>query len=645
MDNTVAIKTLQDGLRKANMEQAAQAGRGDERLGTLAGHTERLQQLVDNVHGLLNLTAEQVGLSVKHRTQMELLKTVPFFKDIMNMINTLEGKQRHEEARGDGILVDMETANRNIWNRLDSHDTVLTSISEAQTQSELKVGAFTKSISSNVQHIKDTCAMKTDLEYLTTQIEFQDSLARVDHLDKRLQDQFDAAAQEREALAKELQKKSDWEALVGKADKEEVGGKLQKLTLNLKTLNDVVDDLQRELAKVREEAGNLGSFAHASPASAAQRSPAFASQEAPGAGGGAQHRASTGWVNIPQAGGASGPSGGAPPAVRSPSAPPGDQPGGHARAARQADVPRGGDGAQHVQHEDLAALSTALDTRLEAAETAIGILDGVKVNRDDVWGIAKELVDAAAADGSFARGGAQQQPPPPASQAPPVPPQYVLENQQWPADPNATALRFRCLSCNQPAGNLVDETQEGKQAVRFPPGSTINAPDGAARRAPSPTAATPSGANTTTRKKLLNYYEWLRTKSASAQSGRAASPARGDDRDVPERPQTAQSQRRASSPEGSPRPRCPSPHVWDGSQAGGGETATRQGGDHGSNAPHAIGRDGRFYSGVKRPPPPQHREVLEAAEDLAAAEAPPAGDPVVPSQQRKASRRRPTINT
>jgi hypothetical protein len=154
---------------------------------------------------------------------------------------------------------------------------------------------------------------------------------------------------------------------------------------------------------------------------------------------------------------------------------------------------------------------------------------------------------------------------------------------------DSTAGRFRCISCNRDAGPLQEQINERMTKASFPPSPMLVQPSQSssqqqqqqqASQQPSqpqrsivnsrqavPGLREYGGSMTTSRKKLMNYYQWLQEKS---------------DHPNPSRP------RPTSGRAESPRTISPS-HPWSGE---------RQCGDHGTPEPEAVGVDGKYYVGV-----------------------------------------------
>ena len=160
-----------------------------------------------------------------------------------------------------------------------------------------------------------------------------------------------------------------------------------------------------------------------------------------------------------------------------------------------------------------------------------------------------------------------------------------LELAQSPTD--ATAGRFKCLSCNRNAGPLQEQLSERMSSSQFPP-STVYVGQRPSSATSRPASAIPGmrdygGGMTSSRKKLMNYYTWLQD--------RADSPGQSTQQEVT-------------------RSKSPSlKHPWPGAQSGNGEAGERQCGDKGSAEPDAIGSDGKFYVGVIGRPQSASRRV------------------------------------
>lgn len=173
-----------------------------------------------------------------------------------------------------------------------------------------------------------------------------------------------------------------------------------------------------------------------------------------------------------------------------------------------------------------------------------------------------------------------------------------------PQQQDATAGRFRCISCNRDAGPLQEQIQERLSKSQFPPSpmivsqatqqqqtrSIVNS------RQPVPGMKEYGGGLTSSRKKLMNYYVWLQDKNDNPPPP-AASGSRS-------RPTSAGKVRESG---GTVSPRSTSPghhppsHPWAGAQSGNGIYGERQCGDHGSAEPDAVGLDGKYYVGVLGP--------------------------------------------
>lgn len=142
-------------------------------------------------------------------------------------------------------------------------------------------------------------------------------------------------------------------------------------------------------------------------------------------------------------------------------------------------------------------------------------------------------------------------------------------------DNNATSLRFRCLSCNRNAGPLVENVRDRMSAPPFPP-STLHLRGESARRHQSPPASMPSGRDKghtepgpiSSRRKLLNYYDWLKAREDD-KNDRLEKNVKGASVGGTASQELVlleiKSPRRMSTPE-----------------------------------PHAVGTDGRFYTGVQQ---------------------------------------------
>ncbi|CUF64800.1 Hypothetical protein, putative [Bodo saltans] len=179
-----------------------------------------------------------------------------------------------------------------------------------------------------------------------------------------------------------------------------------------------------------------------------------------------------------------------------------------------------------------------------------------------------------------------------------------------PASHDATAGRFRCISCNRDAGPLQEQIQERLSKSQFPPSPMIVSQAGAQRTynnssnqgssAPGrsivqshqsvPGLREYGGSMTSSRKKLMNYYVWLQDKNDHPnpnQQSRSRPTSAGHTRDA------------NNNGSISPRSRSPgSQHPWAGAQSGNGAYGERQCGDHGTPEPEAVGIDGKYYIGV-----------------------------------------------
>jgi predicted nuclease of predicted toxin-antitoxin system len=178
-----------------------------------------------------------------------------------------------------------------------------------------------------------------------------------------------------------------------------------------------------------------------------------------------------------------------------------------------------------------------------------------------------------------------------------------------PASQDATAGRFRCISCNRDAGPLQEQIQERLSKSQFPPSPMIVSQAGAQRgtnqsgqgSAPGrsivqshqsvPGLKEYGGSMTSSRKKLMNYYVWLQDKNDHPNPNQQAR----------SRPTSAGHTRDSNHANGSISPRSRSPgsqHPWAGAQSGNGAYGERQCGDHGTPEPEAVGIDGKYYIGV-----------------------------------------------
>lgn len=258
---------------------------------------------------------------------------------------------------------------------------------------------------------------------------------------------------------------------------------------------------------------------------------------------------------------------------------------GHGRSQRAPSIvptpapPVARGGSLDPQHTAaLLALKDAVDglvTRMEAAEGAIrGLQDGA-VSRDDLRQAAQETLKAAERAINHVYDDLRAR---------------IARLTAAGKDKDSTAGRFRCLSCNRDAGPLSEDLRDRLSRQQFPPSTTLLSRE--ARESPSRTGsasarhAVPGQKEgfggtglTSSRRKLQNYYDWLQTKDGQPPDAAAAAAAASDGR-------------RSTTP-----PRT----TWLGAQSGGGGPG-RQGGDHGSDDPDAIGSDGRYYTGVRSRP-------------------------------------------
>lgn len=191
-------------------------------------------------------------------------------------------------------------------------------------------------------------------------------------------------------------------------------------------------------------------------------------------------------------------------------------------------------------------------------------------------------------------------------------PEPMYQQQQQSQD--ATAGRFRCISCNRDAGPLQEQIQERISKSQFPPSPMIvsQATSASSQQQPQrsivqsrqavPGLREYGGALTSSRKKLMNYYVWLQEKNDA--NGPNAGPSQGGQNRP--RPSSAGKVREGGGATATTSPRSTSPggtvhpptHPWTGAQSGNGAYGERQCGDHGSPEPEAVGLDGKYYVGV-----------------------------------------------
>eukprot|EP01065_Artemidia_motanka_P047088 TRINITY_DN7294_c0_g1_i4.p1 TRINITY_DN7294_c0_g1~~TRINITY_DN7294_c0_g1_i4.p1 ORF type:complete len:808 (+),score=322.30 TRINITY_DN7294_c0_g1_i4:40-2463(+) len=582
--NTQLRGTLGEHAQRANQlheELNVQAARHrdltqkvQDNAATAETQRRRLGSDLDVVFQLLSVSRDEAAGACRGSKQKDLLLQTPVFRSLSAADRDLDAKiesllkqmARTEKTlsvfEGRAQAVDravevqkaaLDDSKQDLLRRMSENHRI--AMARSQDLDERKVD----------RQVVEEKASKVDVSFVS---------GRVSDIEVKVIDSNKQGREEREALARELQRKADWESLADKLDKEDGESQLKTMCAKLEELRDEVSELRDAVSRARVDPIRT------------------------------QRRRS-------------------PQMDDTPPADPSDAPGGATVDA---------------------ALLDGLAEKLAGIDQDLVSLERDKVSRLEMDDLLVELRNAAAQGGGGGGGGDRPGRDPGGD--------IVAED--------GTALRFRCLSCNRVAGSLFEQPRDRAAANRqFPPstmflssrgekspraGARPASPRGSGGQAghavtldphavsgklgirppdwPSgsgdrktppksrPHSPTPGGGTvSTTRKKLMNYYDWLRGRSDEIQNVRmAAEASRGPTPtgDSPRaaarggRPAVAWGQDAPGSPQGGER-RSPSPPGrWDGAQSGGGEPRTRQSGDHGSRAPHSIGTDGRFYAGVNR---------------------------------------------
>eukprot|EP01062_Namystynia_karyoxenos_P030050 TRINITY_DN22495_c0_g1_i1.p1 TRINITY_DN22495_c0_g1~~TRINITY_DN22495_c0_g1_i1.p1 ORF type:complete len:834 (+),score=288.24 TRINITY_DN22495_c0_g1_i1:141-2504(+) len=535
---------------------------------TAEAQRKRIAVDVETLFQLMSVSRDEAAGAVRSGRVKELLLSTPVFRALSSYDRELDARidalqkrlAQHESTMGlfEGRFQGVDRSVDNFKQLLE----------ECRQELLRRVTDNHRSSMQRAQDLDDRKADKVLLEDKAQKDDLVETTERLTVVEQEFADHTKLSLEEREALARELQRKSDWEALAEKFDKSEAELQMQSLLQRVSELSDEVTELREAIKQARVAPVPVH-----------------------------HHH--------------------------------------HTVETHHHDTEKPAEGKPDEARPDLGevGLVTGLAEKLAQIDRDILALESSKVSRPEL----EELLQALRAS----------------IHSLPAPTQSAPQQGAPPRSPfdedDATALRFRCLSCNRVAGNLFEQPRT-VGGTHFPPstmflargekspraGARPASPRGAGgqaghavtaephaapasrlgirpgdatgggRNTPPPSRPiSPGGSVSNTRKKLMNYYDWLRgrgdevagrgqidrppgdTAMMSPHYGRGAPPAVAwqDGAGSP----TARGQQRSPSP----------PGCWDGAQSGGGEPRTRQSGDHGSNAPHSIGSDGRYYAGVR----------------------------------------------
>ena len=562
---------------------------------------------------MFSLTKEDVATAVETDKQTEKLSLTPAFQDI-NAVLAKQGQAvKLLDANIKVVATDLNSTDKSLRSGITDTESDIANLFRKNSDLTSKFEYFSEVSSTKLERLFSTVSFKTDLEVFAKNDEVSDNVKNARILEEELRTLLDVGISEREALARELQKKADWITVTEKIDKDEVDSQFRQFSQKFYDLSETLEEIRAgHLFDMNENkadtftlhrersVASLVSLVDSKPASPVASRVEVAIPPAP-------RPAPVSVDAIPRP--ISRVKLEATPASVIPIIPDGKQsprqkatctPPVHSSAEiadateasavysehgfsstkmpseclspvsasrRLSSMSVGGKKSQAQVHvmqaiqTSVNALQTEVHSKMLIIETDIQTLDHEKVGRKELHKVLQELVGLTATSANN-----------PANNMGNVGSGVVGETLL--GDPS-TALRFRCLSCNRNAGSLAEGGGgRGGNVGHFPPSSVFLKNEKETRRTPEKTR--PGSPMSTTRKKLLNYYDWLRGKGGQSAMVKAQNLTVED-----------YSPRRSGSP------------TWDGAQSGGGEPKTRQCGDHGSKNPSGIGSDGRFYCGVK----------------------------------------------
>ncbi|KAJ9464659.1 hypothetical protein DIPPA_24831 [Diplonema papillatum] len=495
---------------------------------------------IGDIFAILHTTREKSRTAREAGSLKEMLRQT-------QAIRTLAKADKEHEAQGEDTVKKLSSLEGSLHQVQSSLDEFVTDVKSSREAAAGEVAREAEGLLQQVNDVRDELRMltagvimKDAVDAFALKEELQDAQRVMRAKFGAVNDQVTAASDEREALARALQGKVDVECVASKMDRVDVesavSGVSQRINRAFEDLDHVKDELhfqKEQLSIAAAEVARLASSGLTEPPSSKRDARATVSSPEPDA---PSRRTST--------------------ARRSNAS-------SNIAWATPADKSVPPDGARQLTTSEVTDTEVLLlAERVGGLESGLLSMAERKVDRGDLEGIL-----FAALDHQYRR----------------------IDNPTSGDGPESTALRFRCLSCNRAANSLA--MGDGMVHQNFPPSAIFGGKEIDQQRK-TPTAkeklnicipsVTPGpsqpGQVSTTRRKLLEYYAWLRTKA----EGRS-SPVQLE---VDDNTSTF-----------SPK-RCPSP-TWDGAQSGGGEPRVRQCGDHGSPSPISIGTDGRFYAGVR----------------------------------------------
>ena len=574
----VKLFTLGDDVKGVSAKVKEVSFQMDQMNDATLRRQESIEKETAQLRALLSLTKSDVATAVESGQQVETLSSTPAFRDIHAKLATLTDTGRQLDGKVGKLGDSLQLVEDTFRSLQDKAEKEIEQLFVKSADGSSKFDAYTEAAASRMERFAGSVAYKADLGCLARHADLVSSAKSVNRALEDLHGLIDRSSTEREALARELQQKADWSSVLEKAEKHDVEERLLQMDRWVQDVTAMLEEVQAQVAVEHDRAGRYSSDLREAPRAERHTSLDIPKRSSPDSQ--QQHTDSDTSTRTPvepeqrrdaESEDVTVATVPIPPVKLAFEVPQGPATPQAVAGGAAASQPSPG-GRQHSVRRTSAETTRLLES-VKALTGDLHLLDQEKVGRKELHSVLQELL----AKGALA-----------AAPAPANPAQGV--GGDLGSDPS-TALRFRCLSCNRTAGNLASDHSSATGAQTFPPSSVFIKGTGGGggsgekdgRRTPEKLQATAAmSPKSATRKKLSNYYDWLRSKGLHHEkAGGGKTPEEFDNIGD------------------TPSPRRPASPAWDGAQPGGGEPKTRQCGNHGSSAPFSIGSDGKFYPGVR----------------------------------------------
>eukprot|EP00755_Sulcionema_specki_P018312 Sspe_Gene.11583::Locus_3932_Transcript_1_1_Confidence_1.000_Length_2431::g.11583::m.11583 len=207
------------------------------------------QQSIDQIYSLLCVSKEEVVGAVRNNKQKDLFHQTPPFKSLIAVDRELESRLDELSKALTSTSRNLAVAESRITNNEGSLNVARSVMDENKTDLQRKIDEV----------VKATLVRESDLDARKAEVgtvKLKADKTDVKHLEREIQEIKDSldsktrgAEVEREVLARELQKKADWEALLEKADKEDLQGQLKELAASIREVEEELQDVRQSMTR------------------------------------------------------------------------------------------------------------------------------------------------------------------------------------------------------------------------------------------------------------------------------------------------------------------------------------------------------------------------------------------------------------